>query len=253
LTRAGCTATRADPARWPRSRGGFRNRAHMQRISSPFWGLLDPCVGQLPVDKLIKTRSSQLWVTDASARGAKQVKRLNRSRYALSVCAVAILLAGCGGSFNTPSTVTAAMPETARTSPASGGAFSGGYSGSFSFTICHGLKSKGVFRFSGTGLVSFLGPSRESGRLHSHQYARPYDCTPWSGSVTLTSSKDPSNSISMSLKERIPTPNPCQPYPYKVTSGTGKFANATGSGTVELICRGMRGTYSDQWSGTISF
>lgn len=191
----------------------------------------------------------------SSVKGAKQMKSLHIGHYALSFCAMAALLAGCGGSQEPigASGVNAMNPGPLRIEPLGGSAFSGGYSGSFSFTTCHGLKSKAVFRFSGTGLASFLGPSREHGILRSHQYFRPYDCTPWKGKVILTSSKDPSNAISMSLTERGPTPNPCQSYPYNVTGGTGKFANATGSGTVALTCHGFRGQYSDQWSGTLNF
>src|SRR5580700_9719052 len=42
---------------------------------------------------------------DASAKGAKQMRSLSLSRYALSVCVVATLLAACGGSQGTSSTI----------------------------------------------------------------------------------------------------------------------------------------------------
>jgi hypothetical protein len=42
---------------------------------------------------------------------------------------------------------------------------------------------------------------------------------------------------------------------YTVDGGTGKFAKATGSGTVTFKCHFNRGSgpYSDQWSGTLYY
>ncbi|HET9343878.1 MAG TPA: hypothetical protein VFO25_13295 [Candidatus Eremiobacteraceae bacterium] len=40
---------------------------------------------------------------------------------------------------------------------------------------------------------------------------------------------------------------------FTVISGTGKFVNATGSGTVAFTCNSSNGTYTDHWSGTITF
>jgi len=176
---------------------------------------------------------------------------------ALSVCGAVILLAGCGGSQSpiSASGVSAAMPGTVRTRPASGGGFSGSYTGSASVRSCM-FKQSGEFTFSGTGKVTFLHRSAESGEL-SRPWIINHCAGSWSGSDTLMSLSDPGNTITMSLtrvvKHNIIDPCSLKPYSYKVTGGTGKFAKATGGGTVRFSCHRSLHTYSDQWSGTLSF
>lgn len=189
------------------------------------------------------------------------MKSFNLSRCALGVCVAVTLLGGCGQTNSTLTQSNGGMPSIARgplrpelaQSPAGGGAFSGGYSGSSSRTQCesHGPTGQsGLFIFSGKGKVSFLGRSKESGNLYRLWIGEHYGCAPfWEGAVSLTSSKYPTNTISMHLVNE--STNPCQPYSFTVTGGTGKFANANGSGTVTFTC-GIN-TYADQWSGTLSF
>lgn len=132
---------------------------------------------------------------------------------------------------------------------ASGGAFNANYSGNFTLRGCPG----GQFNISGSGSASFIHGSSEKGYMSTN----PNGCG-WIGAVTLTSTLHPRNTITAFLSlNNFPQNNPCSPrfnlkVRYLISSGTGRFANATGSGTVVFTCHGD-GTYSDQWSGTITF
>ncbi len=70
----------------------------------------------------------------------------------------------------------------------------------------------------------------------------------------MGSKEDPANSITMALESESAA---CVRGPatmtFTIKGGTGKFAQATGSGTVVFRCFGFRGTYTDTWSGTIKF
>jgi hypothetical protein len=169
-------------------------------------------------------------------------------RYAWSVAISAAVLAGCGGAqgaIGAPG-ANAVAPGGARTAPALGGAFSGAYAGTASATSCT-YKPGGLFFFSGTGKSSFLGQSGESMILQPTRFCA------WSGGATLQSSKHPNQEIFMSLYEgRGNLATPCiEPLAYTVHGGTGKYVHAKGTGTLTLQC--SNSTYSDQWSGTISF
>lgn len=176
------------------------------------------------------------------------MKNLNLSRCTLSVCVAAILLAACGGSHGPvgPPGANAVMPGVARTAPALGGAFSGGYSGTGTGTLCT-YKSGGAFFFDGSGNSSFLGQGKESVLVQGRKL-----CS-WSGGATLQSSRHPNQVIFIALSEgRGSIASPCTvTFTYTVHGGTGKFAHAKGSGTLTFQCSGSM--YSDQWSGTISF
>ena len=133
---------------------------------------------------------------------------------------------------------------------ASGGAFSATYSGRFASSLCSPGQN-GTFSFGGAGYGNFIGSSSESGSL-----TRPSKSGRcrflWKGSATLTSALHPRNTITSSLLERTGY-SPCAiPPNFAVTGGTGRFANATGSGKVVFTCH-LDGTYTDQWSGTITF
>lgn len=177
---------------------------------------------------------------------------LSLSRFGLSVCVVAILFAGCGGSqtpIGTPG-VDATMPGFVRTTPARGGAFSGGYSGSATYQQCQPQRQSGGITFKGAGTVSFLGPSTESGEL-GESFLHGQCGAGWRGRVVLRSSKRPKRDrIDMELSGEY------SQLSYTVIRGFGKFSNATGSGTYTFHGQGpISGSapYSDQWSGTLNF
>ena len=168
------------------------------------------------------------------------------------ICAVSLLvLAGCTA---VPSVPTHSLAQ--RTAlPDSGGAFSATYSGSQSLRVCNPPDGDGSFRYTGVGFGSFIRKSTESGSLLGDVHQ---SCN-WGGKTTITSKFHPQNSITMGLSLRgFQTGTPCAPrfgqkVMFTVLSGTGKFANATGSGTVLFTCNGNNGTYTDQWAGTITF
>jgi hypothetical protein len=109
-------------------------------------------------------------------------------------CVAAIMLAGCGSpevELKGPSgSVSPAIPiaQTLRTqSPATGGAFGGGYSGTYHlFQECFPGGPGGQLKFTGGSKVSFLGRGFESGSTSSSSF-----CDDWAGTATLTSSAHP--------------------------------------------------------------
>jgi hypothetical protein len=182
---------------------------------------------------------------------------LHRSRYALGICA-AILLAGCGQSTSTLPQSNASTPSMPlghlmsglAQSLTRGGAFSGGYSGTYYDSGCR--KNLGeTSTFTGTGKASFLFRSSESGSggapwtgLHGGA------CRPWTGAATIMSERNPQNSITLNLEGGH---GPCyqQQLSWTVAKGAGKFKNATGSGTLVFTCRNS--TYTDSWTGTVNY
>jgi hypothetical protein len=108
------------------------------------------------------------------------------------------------------------------------------------------------FSFLGTGSASFIHASSEQGKLREANGGCPN--ATWSGTATLTSSRHPSNTISVSLKTKQVSGFPCSisGCSFSVTGGTGKFINAMGSGTVIMTKLGSH-SYSDTWSGTITY
>ena len=174
------------------------------------------------------------------------------SRFAY-LCAAALngaLLASCGGGSSSLLVHSPGVSENSlaqRVLPPRGGSFSGGYSGTYSERGCVEPHQGGKFDFVGTGAVSFLHHSVEEGQLYLGIISRTCYRV-WKGNVTLTSSKDANNAIKMSLSGNTP----CGTLSYAVISGKGKFAKASGSGTVKLTCK-TSNKYSDQWSGTLRF
>lgn len=162
-----------------------------------------------------------------------------------------LLLAGCTAVPGVPThlkTVNSAIQQ-------SGGAFSASHSGNLNTNGgCVPPDGSGTFKFSGKGPGSFIGRNFESGSMFGNVGV---GCN-WSGSATLTSLAHPGNSLTVGLTlTGFQTGWPCAPrfgarVKWNVTSGTGKFVHATGNGTVKFTCSGYS-TYTDQWSGTISF
>jgi hypothetical protein len=165
------------------------------------------------------------------------------------ISAVAVLvLAGCSAISSIPThsqTATTAIQE-------SGGRFNATYSGTSKRSRCGG--APGYFDFSGSGMGSFIQSSTEVGSMTSGSG----NCE-WNGTATFTSSLHPRNSITVALF--LSTSGlgnvPCHPrlnniVKFTVASGTGRFADATGRGTVVFHCH-INGNYSDDWAGSISF
>lgn len=76
--------------------------------------------------------------------------------------------------------------------------FRGGYAGTYTYQSCDGGTGRGgSFVFTGTCKVSSLGESSESGTLTRRVNGAFHDCRTWRGDVTLKTSKNPNNSISM--------------------------------------------------------
>ena len=160
------------------------------------------------------------------------------------VCAVAILLlAGCSA---TPSVPTHVQMQDA-TIQQSGGPFGASYAGTE--TGGNSCLLNQPFKFSGTGSAAFLHASSESGSM---VWSHGFTCD-LVGSATLTSTNHPHNSVTVRLEYELPgCEHSFTGMPFTVTSGTGRFANAAGSGTIKFSCH-SDGSYTDHWSGTITF
>lgn len=166
-----------------------------------------------------------------------------------------LLLAACSAAPTIPSHVQthdAAIQRsggslgTKLVGPANGGAFSASYSGQYSLTPC------GTFKIVGSGYGSFIHKSSETGTMG---IVPNMECNSWSGQATLVNTLRPRNTITVMLSAT--GTSPCTPrigthVGFGVISGTGRFAHATGGGTIKFTCN-SDGTYTDHWSGTISF
>ncbi len=165
-------------------------------------------------------------------------------RLVLAITMVALV--GCTAVSSVPAHLQSVKPAL----KASGGAFNASYSGNFTLRSCPG----GLFTFSGSGSGSFIRGSSEEGAMSSNQ-----DSCGWNGQATLTNTLHQRNTITVNLSlGNFAFTSPCSPrfsngVHFTVVSGTGRFANATGSGTVKFACNNTSGKYTDQWSGTITF
>ena len=163
-----------------------------------------------------------------------------------------LLLIGCSSSSTLPTNEIHAAGKMG----SAGGALSGSFAGSFTEIPC-GMNSSGVLSFGGSGKATFIGRSSESGTMAAGGGA----CVTWRGSASLVSRFHPANTLTVSLTFNDNDHNPCNdprhhqrtPASWAVSGGTGKFAHATGSGTVTLICDFSNHTYTDTWTGAIHF
>jgi hypothetical protein len=154
--------------------------------------------------------------------------------------------AACGSQkFSSPSSFT---PSAAHAN--AGGAFAAHYAGKFSMTSCT-ASANGHFTFSGKGSGSFIHLSSEKGHMVDKRFS--VRCV-WSGTATLVSRRQPGSSVTVTLGLNDGSrTNPCNnSVGFVVKSGTGKFAKASGYGTVTFTCSGTN-AYTDQWSGTLTF
>jgi hypothetical protein len=179
---------------------------------------------------------------------------LNFCRYTLVSGVAVAIFAGCGGNRGILQSIPEGSTRETTLHPANRSAFSGTYSGNYIFKICGG-GSGGYFKFKGSGKVSFLGQAWESGKVQE-PLAMPYPhcAQPWKGGDWLTSKKDPNDRVHVALNGPSGSgSSPCNgQFAYSVTGGTGKFAKATGSGTVTFQCSSKSfGKYSDTWTGTL--
>jgi hypothetical protein len=134
-----------------------------------------------------------------------------------------------------------APSEARRGFPPRGGEFNGAYTGTL-----EGFQ----LNFKGTGRASFLHASTENGYVH--EKCSGIICQ-GDGSATLTSSRNSANAITLSWTQYHWYGDFCHStFKWSVASGTGKFAQARGSGSVTFTCPGSH-LYSDTWTGTVSF
>ena len=157
--------------------------------------------------------------------------------------AILLVLVGCASVPGVP----IHLQGQGATIRSSGGPFSARYAGTETGgNLC---LLNDPFKFSGTGSATFLHATSESGSM---VWSHGFNCD-LVGSATLTSSNRPHNSVTVRLEYQLPgCERSFKGIPFTVTGGTGRFANATGNGTIRFACQ-SNGTYTDQWSGTITF
>ena len=159
----------------------------------------------------------------------------------ISICALSIIIWGCTSQQH-PSVFPIDRLGALRTS---GGVFGAKYAGTWSGTdACVFLKE---MMFAGAGSATFLHRSTENGSIG--WFREPY-CNP-TGTMTLTVTSRPRSSVVVYLRGGLPCES-YRPVAFQVMGGTGRFANASGSGTIKFTCRNNH-TYSDVWNGTLKF
>ncbi|HZV76314.1 MAG TPA: hypothetical protein VFF63_00990 [Candidatus Babeliales bacterium] len=166
----------------------------------------------------------------------------------------AVLLAGalaaCGSNerFATPGSV-----QPPNVTAAGGGAFTARHDGYVPVSSRCTAHRNGRFEFSGDGFAKFFHKNWERGSMTDKRGGN--DCS-WSGTAMLSVEGHAGNSITVTLRLANGSKDPCAQsrtfMAFVVTSGTGRFAHATGSGSITFECLGSNG-YHDDWSGTITF
>lgn len=162
-------------------------------------------------------------------------------RFVASVLMLSSLFA-CSSAQNgtLPKSVSSAT-NSKESVPLRGGNFSGAYAGK----VVHVGERLSI---SGNGRASFLGSSVEAGNFE-------VECGPdcyISGSVSLTSTRHTGNSLTLTLLPIYGRDFCDRTFDWRVDSGTGKFAQASGSGRVTFNCN-TNGRYNDSWSGFLTF
>jgi hypothetical protein len=157
-----------------------------------------------------------------------------------SFLALASCSAGSGAPFGS-APESSANVNLIRPSTSQGGSFKASYSGNWNIhtgqcgTFCDRWK------FHGTGTATFLGSSRESGAVQGGF---------GTGNAVLRESSSKQDFIRVHISGAF-----CSPHlAFTVSGGKGMFKDATGSGTIHFSCTGTkRGSYNDNWSGTIYY
>jgi hypothetical protein len=142
-------------------------------------------------------------------------------------------------------------------------AFKGKYAGGFMLRLCNaslgpGPISSGQFDFGGTGAAR-LSLTHELGTANAllRNTGESGLCSPWSGHVKLSDAQSNSITVHLGFLGRHAATWRLR---WHVVTGTGKFQYATGQGTSTMVTtitstfQGLsRGSYTDSWTGTISY
>ena len=178
------------------------------------------------------------------------MKSLLRLRQSLAVVAI-VELAACSAAQNVSPNVGAG--SNFRLGPTGivfnhGGTFKAAQSGTYSKS--GDCSDTARLSYKGNGHARFLHASSEQISLTVYCGARYA-----TGSATLTSVRHPGDSITASVSGYVASRCDGFTMPFTITSGTGRFANASGSGTIVLKAPsgGCPYTYTDKWSGTLTF
>ena len=123
------------------------------------------------------------------------------------------------------------------------GPFTASYSGTLKTKACTIYMKNGKDTFKGSGTATGLGSSNEKATV---KFNANFYCIASGGKGTLSSSTS---------KDKIKVTvggNPCTyPVSFTITGGSGKFVNASGSGTLSAVC--TSNSYTDSWSGTFTY
>jgi hypothetical protein len=170
-------------------------------------------------------------------------------RSVISMCAVAMALAGCNAA-NLPSPGgLAPASRSAHPLATSGGKFTGSYSGTYKvYCVVHGRGSICHFTLAGSGNGSFIGQSNVNAKI-TCGVGRV-----WQGRFIFRSEQDSRDAIAIGVP-RIA--GGCGTRgDYTVKRGAGIFSDASGSGSIQtsgLSQYGSAGTFSSSLNGTLTF
>jgi len=181
---------------------------------------------------------------------------LTPTSYLLAALLAVTSLAACGGV--EPGNALAPLQNSAKTHPlgkGQGGTFTANYSGIYNYNVTWGQANCKIGLFSGNGTASFLGNSTES---IDSRYCEGLTINQSFARATLTDASNSKNYIKLGMEQAF---FPCFSPNYntsswKVRGGGGKFANASGSGTVTFTCThytDKQNSYSDKWSGKLTY
>jgi hypothetical protein len=126
-----------------------------------------------------------------------------------------------------------------------GGEFTASYKGPLHHSgVCYAFKGQ-TLEFYGRGDASFLHQSHEFGKVLV-EGPNQFTCSPEVGYFDLKSDENGFDTVHVKVSF-----SPQGIGTYHVLFGTGKFANATGSGSWSFTR--TSDTYEDTWTGTLKF